>query len=106
LAEGMKGVIAMSESDINAKIDEYSKNFEIRFKNDPKLEKKEYAKVIANGGYAKVLDMEARKSLLALQKLKSMMGMDTLVDLGGSPVAQAPAESAAESAQPAVEPES
>ncbi len=91
VVEGIKSLTTMSESERDGLIEEYAKNFEIRFKNDPKLEKKEYAKVIADGGYAKVLDPEARKSVLALQKLKSMLGMETLVELSASPVAQAPA---------------
>ncbi len=90
LAEGMKSVKDLNESEIDALIKEYSKNFEVRFKNDPKMEKKEYAKIIANAGYAEVLDLEARKSILALQKLKGLMGMETLIDLNSSPVAEAP----------------
>ncbi|MDC0336543.1 hypothetical protein OAN24_06600, partial [Pseudodesulfovibrio sp.] len=109
VVEGMKPVTSMSEVEMDGLIKEYAKNFEIRFKNDPKLQKKEYAKVIADGGYAEVLDTEARKSVLALQKLKGMLGMETLVDLSSSPVAQAPMvddESVSEAAQPEVEPES
>jgi len=99
----------MSESEINTQIEEYAKNFEIRFKDNSKLRKREYAKVIADGGYAKVLDADARRSVLALEKLKSMMGMETLVDMGSSPVAAAPApvevEPAVEAAQAEVVPE-
>ncbi len=90
LAEGMKSIRNLNESEIDALIKEYSTNFEVRFKNDPKLKKKEYAKIIANGGYAEVLDADARKSILALEKLKGMLGMETLIDLQSSPVAEAP----------------
>ena len=109
VAEGIRSVTAMSESEINTQIEEYAKNFEIRFKDNSKLRKREYAKVIADGGYAKVLDADARRSVLALEKLKSMMGMETLVDMGSSPVAAAPApvevEPAVEAAQAEVVPE-
>lgn len=109
VAQGMRGLSTMSKAEIDSLIKEYARNFEIRFKDDPKLEKREYAKVIADGGYARVLDFEARKSILALQKLKAMMGMETLLDLDSSPVAQAPAMEASavpETVQPEVRPES
>ncbi|QJB58361.1 hypothetical protein HFN16_03985 [Pseudodesulfovibrio sp. zrk46] len=102
LMAGMKTVAAITPAEEDALIEEYAKNFEIRFKDDPKLKKREYAKVIADGGYAKVLDADARKSILSLQKLKAMMGMDTLINLSGSPVAQVPEEQVT----PEVEPES
>lgn len=91
LAEGMQSVKALNDSEIDAKIREYATNFEVRFKDNPKLKKKEYAKIINGGGYAEVLDLESRKSILALQKLKGMLGMETLIDLTSSPVAEAPA---------------
>jgi len=109
VADGLRSVVAMPASEIDPLIEEYAKNFEIRFKDDPKLKKREYAKVIAGGGYAEVLDADARKSVLALQKLKSMIGMDTLIEMEASPVAQAPApvEDAAdmEAVQAEVKPE-
>lgn len=89
LVEGMRSVTAMSDAQVNTLIDQYAKNFELRFKSDPKLKSKEYSKVIADGGYAKVLDPEARRSVMYLEKLKSMLGMDVLVELDASPVAQA-----------------
>lgn len=90
VADGLKGVATMPESEMNSLIEEYAKNFEIRFKDNPKLKKRSYAKVIADGGYAKVLDADARKSVLALEKLKSLMGMETLIDMQASPLAAAP----------------
>lgn len=89
LAEGMRVITEMPQAQVDTLIDQYAKNFELRFKDDPKLKSKEYAKVIADGGYAKVLDAEARRSLMYLEKLKSMLGMDVLVELEASPVAQA-----------------
>jgi hypothetical protein len=78
---------------MNGLIKEYARNFEARFKDDPKLQDSDYAKVIRDGGYAEVLDEKARRSVLALEKLKSMLGMKTLVTLGDEtpkPVAKAP----------------
>jgi len=111
VAQALKGVADMNNAEISTLIGEYSKNFEVRFKSDPKLKKREYAKVIADGGYASVLDAEARSSILALEKLKCLMGMDTLLDMCASPVAKAPAmpiidgNTADESAQPEIKPE-
>jgi hypothetical protein len=89
VAAGMRAVAALPKAEVDAQIREYARNFEIRFKDNPKLQKKEYAKVIANGRYAEVLDADARKSVLALQKLKCLIGMDALLDMCASPVALA-----------------
>ena len=88
VAENLKGVITMSDIEMDVLIRQYAKNFETRFKNEPKLKDSDYAKIIANGGYAKVLDKEGRRSILALEKLKSMLGMETLVTVGDAPVTQ------------------
>jgi hypothetical protein len=90
VASGMRAVAALPKAEVDARIEEYARNFEIRFRDDPKLQKKEYARVIEDGGYARVLDAEARRSVLALQKLKCMIGMDALLDMCASPVAAAP----------------
>ncbi len=92
VAAGLKDVRGMNNAQVDAKIEEYVRNFEIRFRDNPKLKKKDYAKIIADGGYAKILDSDARRSVLALQKLKALIGMDTLVDLGTSPMAAAPVQ--------------
>ncbi|WP_207264159.1 hypothetical protein [Desulfovibrio sp. Huiquan2017] len=91
LAEGLHNVLTMPESRVDELIREYARNFENRFKDDPKLQDSDYAKVIRDGGYAEVLDTQARRSVLALEKLKSMLGMETLVTLSDEtphPVAQ------------------
>ncbi|MUM76583.1 hypothetical protein GKC30_02920 [Pseudodesulfovibrio sp. F-1] len=90
VAAGMRTVAALPKAEVDAQIREYARNFEIRFADNPKLQKREYARVIADGAYAKVLDSDARKSVLALQKLKCMIGMDALLDICASPVAAAP----------------
>lgn len=106
LAQGLKGVLSMPQSRVDGLIEEYARNFEARYKDDPKLQDSDYAKVISDGGYAEVLDDKARRSVLALEKLKSMLGMETLVTLSdetAQPMAQAPqadvASEAVEAAQ-------
>ncbi|WP_319469098.1 hypothetical protein [uncultured Pseudodesulfovibrio sp.] len=89
VADNLKDVRTLSTPEIDSLIKEYSKNFEIRFKDNPKLKSREYAKVIKDGKYYEVLDADARKSVLALEKLKCLMNMDTLLDLCASPVAEA-----------------
>lgn len=109
LVAGMKDVSNLSQAEADELILQYAKNFELRFKDDPKLKSREYAKVIADGGYEKVLDKDARQSILALQKLKAMLGMDTLIEMGASPVAKAEepaAQAASDAVEPAVRPES
>ncbi|WP_285905861.1 hypothetical protein [Pseudodesulfovibrio pelocollis] len=87
VAAGMRAVAALPKAEVDAQIAEYARNFEIRFADNPKLKKREYARVIADGAYAEVLDADARRSVLALQKLKCMIGMDALLDMCASPVA-------------------
>ncbi|MCJ2165877.1 MULTISPECIES: hypothetical protein [unclassified Pseudodesulfovibrio] len=92
LVEGLQNVLSMSDIEMDVMIRQYARNFEARFKDDPKLKKGDYADVIENGGYAEVLDAEARRSVLALETLKSLLGMETLVTVGTKP-APAVAES-------------
>jgi len=88
IAAGMNEVTAMTKPQIDTLIEQYSKNFEQKFKSDPKLKKRSYAKVIADGGYGKVLDDRARRYTMYLEKLKSMLGMETLIDMGSSTAAK------------------
>lgn len=81
LAVGMSEVSSLSDSQVDALIEQYAVNFERRFKEDPKLQKRSYAKIIADGGYAEVMDERARRYTVYLEKLKSMLGMDTLMDI-------------------------
>ena len=107
LVANMKGVNALSESELNTLIEEYSKNFEARFKNTPKFkDDDEYADVIANGGYAKVLDVESRRAIIALERLKSLVGLETLVDLSSIAVDNPASESDATAVVEAETPES
>jgi len=85
MEEAMSVVRDYSDAEVNSLIDEYSNNFEARFRDDPKLKSKDYAKIIADGGYAKVLDAKARRSILGLEMLKALLGMKTLVTLGDVP---------------------
>lgn len=82
LSVGMSEVSAMSKPQIDALIEQYAVNFEERFKADPKMKQRSYAKVIADGGYAEVMDDRARRYTVYLEKLKAMLGMDTLIDIG------------------------
>lgn len=44
VAAGMRAVAALPKAEVDAQISEYARNFEIRFKDNPKLQKKEYAR--------------------------------------------------------------
>ncbi|WP_243544246.1 hypothetical protein [Pseudodesulfovibrio tunisiensis] len=93
LAANIRQAMNLPESEVNALIREYAENFEQRFAANPKLKKREFAKVVRDGGYAEVLDEDQRKGVLALQKLKCLLGMETLVDMCGSAIAGEPAGS-------------
>lgn len=88
IVSGMNEVATLSKAQVDALIQQYSVNFEKRFKDDPKLKKKSYAKVIADGGYGKVLDERDRRYTVYLEKLKSMLGMETLITLDGATAAK------------------
>lgn len=102
MAKAMTIVKSYSDADVDRLIGEYSVNFEARFKDDPKLKSKDYAKIIADGGYAEVLDAKARRSIIGLEMLKALLGMETLVSLGDIPSVEPVAETA-EVETPAVE---
>lgn len=93
LAANIRQAMNLPESEVNALIREYAENFEQRFAANPKLKKREFAKVVRDGGYAEVLDEDQRKGVLALQKLKCLLGMETLVDMCGPAIAGEPAGS-------------
>ena len=103
ITKSLKAVEAMTEVQTDALIRQYAENFEARFGQDPKLQKREYAKVVADGGYVEALAPDERKGVLALETLKTILGMRTLIDIELPPAQTAEVESPAETV---VEPES
>lgn len=81
LVANMKGVAELSNTEINRLTTIYARNFEARFKDNPKLEDSDYAEVIENGGYANVLNLEERRAVMALERLKSLVGITPVIDL-------------------------
>ncbi len=90
----MREIDGLTQPEVDAYIKEYAANFEARFKDNPKLSDSDYAEIIEDGGYADVLDDKARMSVLALEKLKDLLGMPTLVSLPETRMAAAPAKTA------------
>lgn len=106
LAEQMTGLRDISSSEESALIQDYARAFEKLAVKSEAMDKREFLKVVLDGGYAKVLDTEDRQAVLALQKLKCLLGMDALIDMCPGAVAQAekPVEPAASgTAQPAIQ---
>jgi len=79
-ARRVKQIKAMSEKEIDNKIKRYSINFERIAKNHKDMSKKKFARIIANGGYANVLNREERLSILMLEYLKGQLGKQALVE--------------------------
>lgn len=77
----VKQIKAMPEKEMDNKIKRYAINFERIAKNHKDMSKKEFSRIIANGGYAKVLNREERIAVLILEYLKGRLGMQTLVEL-------------------------
>lgn len=69
----------LSDAEINSKIREYSANFERIAKKHKDMAKPDFARIIADGGYAGVLNRQERLALLILEGLKRHIGKPTLV---------------------------
>jgi hypothetical protein len=80
LAQKLKHISALPAAKIDNKIREYSINFERIAKKHEGMSKKDYARIIANGGYANVLNREERSGVLALEWLKSQLGKSPLAE--------------------------
>jgi hypothetical protein len=83
LADMVTDINAMPDELVDDKIRVYARTFEFMNKNVKALQKKEFAKVLKDGGYADVLDRRERVGVLVLQKLKCLLGMKTYVDMCG-----------------------
>lgn len=92
LAAIVKGIHTLPDEVIDEKIGVYSRSFELANKDVEVLQKEEFAKVLADGGYATVLNRDERVSILVLQKLKCLFGMDTYVNMCGTAEAVDPVE--------------
>ncbi|WP_147822326.1 hypothetical protein [Salidesulfovibrio onnuriiensis] len=108
LAGMIRDIRALPDAVIDEKVRSYARTFETLNKDAEPLDKSEFQAVLADGGYAKVLDREQRIGVLVLQKLKCLLGMDTYVDMcgpdGGEPKSEqcdvgATEKAAAESVQ-------
>ena len=71
----------LSDSEIDSKIREYASNFERLAKNHKKMAKRDFTRIIADGGYAGVLNREERIGILILEGLKNYIGKPTLVTM-------------------------
>ncbi len=89
LAGMIQGIRDLPDDVIDAKVKVYARTFETLNKNAEPLDTSEFQKVLADGGYANVLDREQRIGILVLQKLKCLLGMDTYVDMCGTSVTEA-----------------
>lgn len=69
----------LSEQELDRRIKSYAQRVESLFKDHPDLDSRSFAKIIKNGGYAKVLSSrEERVSTLLLEYLKSKLGTPAL----------------------------
>ena len=80
LAQKLKHINALPEAEIDNKIREYSINFERIAKKHKGMSQKDYARIIADGGYANVLNIGERRGILALEWLKSQLGKSPLAE--------------------------
>ena len=85
LAQKLDYISALPEAEIDTKIRKYSINFERIAKKHKGMSQKDYARIIADGGYANVLNREERSGVLALEWLKSQLGKSTLAEFDFPP---------------------
>jgi hypothetical protein len=78
-------ISALSATEIETKIRKYSINFEHIAKQHKGMSPKDYVRIIADGGYANVLNREERSGVLALEWLKSQLGKSTLAEFDFRP---------------------
>ena len=104
LAKGIKQVTDLPEVEVDRLIGRYARQFEAKFKDNPKLQKKEFASLVEQGGYARELDEVGKRSILALLKFKCMLGKDALMNLCTAPVSKVEATEPALGIPPATGP--
>ena len=80
LARQLDYISALPAAEIETKIRKYSINFERIAKKHKGMSPKDYARIIAAGGYANVLNREERSGVLALEWLKSQLGKSALAE--------------------------
>ena len=85
LEQKLKHISALPEAKIDNKIREYSINFERIAKKHKGMSQKDYARIIADGGYANVLNIGERRGILALEWLKSQLGKSPLAESDSPP---------------------
>jgi len=85
MARQLDYISALPEAEIETKIRKYSINFERIAKKQKGMSPKDYARIIADGGYANVLNREERSGVLALEWLKSQLGKSTLAEFDFPP---------------------
>ena len=78
-ARQIRFISELSNTEIDSKIREYALNFEHVSKSNKDMSKSDFARIIADGGYAKVLNREQRVGILLLENLKNLVGKPALV---------------------------
>lgn len=71
----------MPQAEVDARIAEYATAFEQICADSEAMDGGDFADIIKDGGYAKVLDHEDRIGVLVLEKLRCSLGLDALVDM-------------------------
>jgi len=80
LVRQMDYISTLAAAEIETKIRQYSTNFERIAKKHKGMSQKDYARIITDGGYANVLNIEERRGILALEWLKNQLGKSTLAE--------------------------
>lgn len=88
-AERIKQIDALSPDEVDGYIATYSRNFEQAVKDHEGMDSRSFQKIIADGGYAEVLDDKARMDTLYLEYMKHMIGKPSLVQLDLPPLPDA-----------------
>ncbi len=79
-ARHIEYIRSLSVDERDAMIREYAHNFEHIAKDNKEMADQDFAEIIANGGYAKVLNHEEREGVLILESLKNFVGKPSLIN--------------------------
>lgn len=82
----MEYIKALPEAELDVIIRDYAINFERIAKKNKGMSVKDFARIIAGGGYAGTLNREERQGALALECLKRQLGKTALVEFDFPPL--------------------
>ncbi|MBU1249262.1 MAG: hypothetical protein KKB70_11225 [Proteobacteria bacterium] len=80
LADLQRSIMALPDEVVDGWTNRYAQAFAAAASGAKDMGKKQYSEIVADGGYAAVLDQPNRRALLGLESLKCLLGKPALAD--------------------------